>query len=65
MVMVDQVQVEEVSREEGCRILDDAARRWLDMSAEEFIDAWDAGKFADRADTPEVINVAMLIPFAK
>ena len=59
------VTIKEVSAEEGHAILDRAARRYLNMSAEEFIAAWNAGQFDDNPDRPEVMRVAMLLPFAQ
>jgi hypothetical protein len=65
MVVVDRIEVQEVDREEGWKILEQAAQRDLRMTARQFLDAWYAGRFADEADTPEVIRVAMLIPFVQ
>jgi hypothetical protein len=55
---------DELTREEGWALLDREARRYLDMSAEEFIRTWDAGGFPN-VDTPEVLSVAMLLPFVR
>jgi hypothetical protein len=57
--------IRELSREEGLELLDREARRYLHMSAEEFIRAWEAGKFDDDPDQPDVMYVAMLLPFAR
>jgi hypothetical protein len=54
----------ELTREEGLALLDQAARRYLQMSAEQFIKAWEAGAFED-PDRPDVMYVAMLLPFAQ
>ncbi len=62
---VSGVTINEVSAEEGRAIFDQAARRYLGMSGEEFIKAWNAGKFDDDPDRPEVMRVAMLLPFAR
>ncbi len=59
------VEVQEVSAEEGREIVDQAARRYLNMTGEEFIAAWNGGKFDDDPDRPEVMRVAMLLPFAR
>ena len=53
-----------VSREEGRALVDRQARRYFNMSGEEFIRAWESGQFDD-PDGPNVMRVAMLIPFAK
>jgi hypothetical protein len=57
--------IRELTREEGRALLDREARRYLDMSAEEFIRAWEAGKFDDDPDRPDVMYVAMLLPLAQ
>lgn len=59
------VTINEVSAEEGHAILDRAARHYLGMSADEFVDAWNSGKFDDDPDRPEVMRVVMLLPFAR
>ena len=58
-------QIQEVTPEEGRAIVDRAARRNLHMSGEQFLKAWDAGVFDDDPDRPEVMSVAMLLPFAR
>jgi hypothetical protein len=57
--------IRELTREEGLALLDQAARRYLDMSADAFIQAWEAGEFDDDPDRPDVMYVAMLLPFAQ
>ncbi len=51
--------------EEGLELLDRQARRHLNMSGVEFVEAWRAGKFDDDPDRPEVMRVAMLVPLAE
>lgn len=58
-------QVRELSREQGVALLDRQTRRALGMSAEEFIRAWQAGRFDDDPDQPELMRLAALIPFAQ
>jgi hypothetical protein len=58
-------QVRELTREEGLALLDREARRYLQISAEEFIRAWEAGEFDEDPDRPNVMYVAMLLPFAQ
>jgi hypothetical protein len=58
-------QIRELTREEGLALLDREARRYLQMSAEQFIKAWEAGDFDEDPDRPDVMYVAMLLPFAK
>lgn len=60
-----QGKIRVLDREQGKVLFDRQARRYLNMSGEEFIRAWEAGEFDDEPDRPEVIRVAMLIPFAK
>ncbi len=57
-------EVEEISLDDGRRLLDDAARQYLNMSAVEFIAAWDEGRFAD-PDSLRVQQVAALLPFGR
>ena len=58
------VEVDEVTRAEGATMLDQAARRRLNISGEEFLTRWDRGDYRD-TDDPAVADVAMLIPFAR
>lgn len=59
----------EMSREEGREMIDRQARRYLDMSGEEFIRRWDAGEFGDPDDRsenpPAVMRLGMLLPFVR
>ena len=43
-------QIRELTREEGRVLLDREAQRYLQMSAEQFIKAWEAGDFDDDPD---------------
>ena len=56
--------IEFATPDEGWALLDEHAHRYLKMSAREFIEAWDAGKIDD-PDRPEVMRVAMLLPFVR
>jgi len=56
--------VREQDPSEGRALLDRQARRYLDMSGEEFTHAWEAGEFVDREDSA-VVRVAMLLPFGR
>lgn len=53
-----------ITATEGRRLLDDAARRWLSMSRDEFIAAWESGQFVDD-ERLGVQQVAMLLPFGR
>lgn len=56
-------RVRVLTHEEGCALFDRAARRYMNMSGEEFIRKYEAGEFGDPDKDPNVIRVAMLIPF--
>lgn len=60
----DEIDVEEVSVQEGHALFDRIARRFLGLSGLEFLARWDRGDFAED-DRPEVTHVAMLIPFGR
>ena len=54
--------------EEGKQLFDYQARKELGISGDEFLRRWDAGEFdaiADDPDHPEIMELAMLIPFAR
>jgi hypothetical protein len=56
--------VREVSHEEGRQMLDAAARKYLNMTAEEFIAAWDEDRILETDDL-RVQQVAALLPFGR
>ena len=63
MALAERIQgAHELDREEARAFLDAQARRYLDMSGDEFQRAWEAGEFDDDPDRPEVMRVAMLLP---
>jgi hypothetical protein len=53
-----------LSQEERWEIFDRQSRRYLGMSGEDFLRAWDAGAMPD-PDRPEVMRVVMLLPLAR
>jgi len=53
-----------ISREEGVARLDRAARKYLNMSGEEFVRRYHAGDIPD-PDRSEVIRLAMLMQYAE
>lgn len=55
----------DLTQEEAYALLDREAHRYLNMSAQEFIDAWEAGKFDDDPDRSDVMYVAMLLPLVQ
>jgi hypothetical protein len=59
------IDVHELTPEEGRELLDGMARSYLGMSGEEFVRAWDAGEFEDDPDRPGLMRVAMLVPLGR
>ncbi len=57
--------IKELTLEDGRKLLDRQARRYLSMSGSELIKKWEAGDFGDNPDRPEIMRLVMLIPFAK
>lgn len=57
-------QIRELSVAEGWALLDARARRYLGISAQEFIRRWRAGEYPD-PDQPEIMPVVMALPFAR
>ncbi len=55
-------KVKTLSREEGKKLLNSHAKRYLGISGEEFVRRWKNKDFKDPED-PAVMNVAFLIPF--
>lgn len=57
-----------LGRAEGRAFFDQQARALMHMSGEEFLRRWDAGDFAASVDDPaqpELLHLAMLIPFGR
>ena len=59
------VHAPELSKEEGRAIFEKAARRYLQMSGDEFRKKWEAQEFGDDPDQPGVMDVAMLLSLAR
>lgn len=59
-----EAEVRFLTDDEGREILDCAARRYLKLSGEEFVRAWEAEEFED-PDASEAQRVAMRLPFAR
>ncbi len=57
--------VKDLTAEEGWQLFDNAARFYLNISGEEFIRRWDEGYYDEDPDQPEVMSLAMLLPFAR
>ncbi len=58
-------EIQELSYEEGFRLLDEEARRTLGITGEEFLKAWDEGRFGEGPENVAAEELAMLIPFAR
>ncbi|HEV2125470.1 MAG TPA: hypothetical protein VGW38_22190 [Chloroflexota bacterium] len=59
--------VQELNDEQAWEIFDQRARHYLEMSGEEFLKAWDDGKFGDPEDPyrPGLMRVVMSIPLVR
>lgn len=57
--------VQELSAEESHAYFHSQARRLLNMSGAEFIAAYDAGKFPNPDGDGAVMQLVMLLPFAR
>ena len=57
-------RIRRINREEGRRLFNRLARRYMGMSGSEFIRKWDAGEFKD-PDRPDIMQVAMLLPLSR
>jgi hypothetical protein len=57
-------QVRELTLQQGKDLLDQRARHYLHLTADEFLRKWDAGDYRGD-DRPEVMRVVMAIPFAR
>ena len=53
-----------VTREEGVAMLDEAARKYLNMSGEEFVRRYRAGDIPD-PDRSEVIRLSFIMQYAE
>lgn len=62
MAAVVQQSVQELDAREGRELLDRQARRYLGMSGEAFVRAWERGELDPDRDA-HVARVSMLIPF--
>ncbi len=51
--------------EEGRQMFDEIARKTVNMSGEEFIHAWESGKFDDQSENTAVSRLVALIPITR
>ena len=57
--------VRDLTDEEGRALFDNAARFYLDISGDAFVERWDSGYYDEDPDRPDVVDVAMLLPFVR
>ena len=57
--------IRDLTDEEGRALFDNAARFYLGISGEEFVERWDSGCYDEDPDQPDVVDVVMLLPFAR
>ena len=57
--------IQALTDEEGRTLFDNAARFSLGISGEEFVERWDSGYYDEDPDRPDVVDVTMLLPFAR
>jgi hypothetical protein len=65
MTKAQKPQIQELSKEQARRMFNREAQRYLKMKGKDFIEKWDAGMFNGKSDSPEVMRVAMLLPFGR
>ena len=59
------VTVDELDEEQGRALFERACQRELDVSAEEFLAAYDAGSFPPEWDQRAILALEFLLPFAR
>lgn len=57
--------VQDLTDEEGRTLFDNAARFYLGISGDEFVGRWESGYYDEDPDQPDIVDVAMLLPFAR
>jgi hypothetical protein len=63
--LTEDAAVHILTPEEAWEIFDEAAHFYLQMSGQEFINAWETGKFDDDPDRTAVVLVGMLRPVGR
>ena len=54
--------VHELTKKEAHELFDRLAQRHLRMSGQEFVDAYNAGKFPDVDESPGIAELVLLLP---
>ncbi len=57
--------IKELSSEEGMKLFDNAAKYYLEISGQEFLERFEAGEFDDPDTDLNVAQVLALVPFAQ
>ena len=60
----EDAHIRELTDEQSWGPFDRAARYYLDVSGEEFLEHWESGYYEDPDGEPGVMSVVMLLPFA-
>jgi hypothetical protein len=55
----------DLNPEQGRELFDKAAQFYLGISGVEFIRRWEAGYYDEDPDDPDVVEMMMLLPFAR
>ena len=63
--LLENAPVRFLTPEEAWETFDEAAHYYLQISGQEFIEAWEAGQFDDDPDRSAVVLVAMLRPVGR
>ena len=58
-------EIDVLTPEEAWEVVDQAARRYLHMSGQEFVRKWDAGEFRGEPEQPGVEEVRMLLSLVR
>ena len=58
-------RVRELTDVQSRALFDRAARYYLDLSGEEFLERWESGCYEEPDCDPDVMSVVMLLPFAR
>ncbi|HZB83604.1 MAG TPA: hypothetical protein VE288_12270 [Rubrobacteraceae bacterium] len=57
--------IRELTSEQARELFNEAAEFYLGITGDEFLARWEAGEYDKDPDQPQVMNVAMLLPFAQ
>lgn len=61
----DREHVRYLTDDEGKHLFDEAVRREMGISGEEFLRRWDAGEWRDDPDHEPIMGLLFLMPFAR